>query len=638
MFRKLVSNLPFSPALVGQLGFYAKRLRKEQVTRRLGLFFTIFAIIIQSFAVFSPAEQVSAATGSSIIEGGVKSVQDILNVYDAGARGQNDYKDIVDYFGITRAELAAMSNEVKYVCSTDDDKSIISFGRQHHYSAAEGELVHNIPRQNGGFATLYSVPLYRFDSVHNRPMNCYDSYIGHSASVGWFAIMRKCGNMQIKKNVQKFPKAHLIAASCKTVQGFAYDERQTNLRVKVYLYFNGPPGKGTQYGPVMANQATPSSTIGSGYGFNFAVPDEFQKSNTPIEVWGVMQPLPGWNQTTVQFDNTLTIPGGCAPSATPVAACSTISLNKIDRTHITINANSTAAQGATVQGYQFIVQDKNGKKVYEKIVSTAALSLASEKIEIKNTGDYTAKVVVKTSIGDKESADCSKTFSISPPDKCIYTPTLISTDNDCRPCPYNTNIWIKDEDCTPTLTQSKEAANVTQSLANANGTTASPSDRIEYTIRTTNIGSVATTTTITENLADVLEYADLSFNGGGIYDPVAKTLTWENVTIGASGTDSRSFAVQIKPTIAATPRAGNDPAAHDCVITNSYGNTIRIAMQCPLIKTVENTVQQLPVTGPTENMVFTGALLMVVTYFYARSRLMNKEVHLVRREFNTGTL
>jgi len=37
MFRKIVSNLPFSPALVGQLGFYAKRLRKEETTRRLGL-------------------------------------------------------------------------------------------------------------------------------------------------------------------------------------------------------------------------------------------------------------------------------------------------------------------------------------------------------------------------------------------------------------------------------------------------------------------------------------------------------------------------------------------------------------------------------------------------------------------------
>src|SRR5688572_1284811 len=119
MFRKLVSNLPFSPAMVGQLGFYARRLRREQLTRRLGLLFTVFAIVVQSFAVFSPVEEVSAATGSSIVEGGVNSVQDILRIYDAGAKGQNDFKDIFDYFGVTRAELAALSNKVEYICSSD---------------------------------------------------------------------------------------------------------------------------------------------------------------------------------------------------------------------------------------------------------------------------------------------------------------------------------------------------------------------------------------------------------------------------------------------------------------------------------------------------------------------------------------
>ncbi len=635
MFRKLVSNLPFSPALVGQLGFYAKRLRKEQFTRKLGLFFTIFAIIIQSFAVFSPAEQVSASTGSSIIEGGVKSISDILKVYDAGAKGQNDYKDIMDYFGITRAEIAGMSGKVEYICSTD--KTLISFGRNHHYSAAEGELVHNIPRQTGGFSTLYSVPLYRFDSVNNS-VNCYDSYIGHSASVGWFAVMRKCANLQIKKNVQKFPKGHFVAASCKTVQGFAYDERQTDLRVKVYLYFNGPPGKGKQYGPIMANQATPSAPIGSGYGFSFAVPDEYQKSKTPVQVWAVMQPLPGWNQPNVQFDNTMTIPANCVPTESPIASCSTIAVNKIDRTHITVEANSAAAQGAKIQGYQYIVTDKSGKKVYDKTVASTALQLTSEKIELKNVGDYTVKVVVKTSIGDKESGDCTKPVTISPQEKCIYTPTLSSNDINCKPCPYKPTIWVKDEDCSPTITQSKEARNVTQSVANANGTTAAPSDRIEYTIYTTNVSSAATTATVTENLGDVLEYADLAFDGGGKFDPATKTLTWDNIALAAQGTDKRTFAIQIKSAIAATPRAGNDPAAYDCVITNSYGNTISINMQCPIIKTVETTVKQLPSTGPTENMIFAGVLLSVVTYFYARSRQMNKEVRLIRKEFNAGTL
>jgi|GEM_PF-121592 len=635
MFRKLVSNLPFSPALVGQLGFYAKRLRKEQFTRKLGIFFTIFAVVIQSFAVFTPPEQVSASTGSSIIQGGVHSINDILTAYDSSAKGNGDYKDIFDYFGVTRAELAGMSSKVEYICSTD--KSIISFGRSHHYSSSEGELVHNIPRSTGGFSTLYSVPLYRFDSVNNS-VNCYDAYIGHSKSVGWFAIMRKCANFQIKKNVQKFPKGHFVTASCKTIQGFAYDERQVDLRTKVYLYFGGPPGKGKQYGPIMANQAAPSSTIGSGYGFNFAVPDEYQKSTTSTQVWAVMQPLPGWNQANVQFDNTVTIPGNCTPTKTPVASCSTIGINKIDRTRITIDANSATADGAAIQGYQFTITDKSGKKVYDKTVASTSLKATSETIDLKNAGDYTVKVVVKTSIGDKESADCAKAVTVSPPDKCIYSPILTSTDVNCKPCPYKPSIWVKDEDCAPTITQSKEARNVTQQLANANGTTAAPSDRIEYTVYTTNVSNAATTATVTESLEDVLQYAELSFDGGGKYDATAKTLTWENINLAGGATDKHTFAVQIKSNIAATPRAANDPAAYDCVITNSYGNTININMQCPIAKTIESTVKQLPSTGVTENVIFATVLLMVVTYFYARSRQMNKEVRLIRKEFNAGVI
>ena len=56
MFRKLVSNLSLSPAIVGQLSFYAKRLRKEEATRRLGLIFTALALVVQSFTLLAPPE------------------------------------------------------------------------------------------------------------------------------------------------------------------------------------------------------------------------------------------------------------------------------------------------------------------------------------------------------------------------------------------------------------------------------------------------------------------------------------------------------------------------------------------------------------------------------------------------------
>jgi hypothetical protein len=636
MFRKLVSNLPFSPALVGQLGFYARRLRKEQFTRRLGLIFTALALVVQSFAVFSPPEQALASSGSDVIRGGVTSVSAIVKVYDAGAKGQNDFKDFMDYVGITRDELKSMSTKIVYVCSSD--KSIISFGRQHRYSSAEGEIKHTVPRQTGGFSTFYSVPLYRFDSVNNR-VNCYDSYVGQSKKLGWFSIMRKCGNLQIKRNIRHLPKGHFVAASCRTITGYAYDERQKDLKVKVYLYFGGAPGKGKQFGPVKADQAAPSSPIGGGYGFSFAVPEEYQKSANPTVVWAVLQPLPGWNQPNVQFDNTVTIPGNCTPTEQPVANCVELRVSYVDRTRFALTAKAGADHGAKIIAYTFIVTDKDGKKVYEKIVNSAEASAGTGSFDLNVPGDYQAKVVVKTTLGDKESADCAKPLQVSPPEMCKYNGSILASDEDCKPCPYDETIWIKDEEnCRPQISESKEGKNLTQNIGEVSGTTAKPSDRIEFTVYTTNVGDGVVKTTVEESLGDVLEYAKLLDNGGGHFDEQSRILSWGEVSLGPQQTDKRSFIVQVNDVIPATPSGGNDPAAFNCLMTNSYGNTIEIHVDCPIEKAIEGAVHQLPSTGPSENIAFGTILIMLAAYFYARNKQMNKEVKLVRKEFNFGTI
>ncbi|EDK72743.1 hypothetical protein TM7_0097 [candidate division TM7 genomosp. GTL1] len=61
-------------------------------------------------------------------------------------------------------------------------------------------------------------------------------------------------------------------------------------------------------------------------------------------------------------------------------------------------------------------------------------------------------------------------------------------------------------------------------------------------------------------------------------------------------------------------------------------------MDCPVAKGVEQTVTELPKTGPSENIAFAGIVLAVVTYFYLRSRQLGKEIRLIRRDFTTGTI
>jgi hypothetical protein len=73
-------------------------------------------------------------------------------------------------------------------------------------------------------------------------------------------------------------------------------------------------------------------------------------------------------------------------------------------------------------------------------------------------------------------------------------------------------------------------------------------------------------------------------------------------------------------------------------MTNAFGTTIDIKVNCPQVKMIEQTVKELPSTGAGPNFIFAGVLAAVVTYFWARSRQLNKEVRLIRKDFNMGTI
>ena len=190
MFRKIVSNLSFSPALVGQLGFYAKRLKKEQTTRRLGLVFVALALVVQSLAVFQPPESANAASSNDLVSGGLglgsnRSINHFLTPYDANA---NHLKDIMNYMGISRAEIANAQYSSFITGSTKR-----SWGHNPIHTTSARELTTTItnPDGTGNITTIYSRPL----ELSNGPNVRIYAYIGHSDRVGWFALMQACGNL-----------------------------------------------------------------------------------------------------------------------------------------------------------------------------------------------------------------------------------------------------------------------------------------------------------------------------------------------------------------------------------------------------------------------------------------------------------
>jgi len=420
MFKKIISNLPFSPALIGQLSFYAKRLKKEEVTRRLGIFFIILALIVQSLAVFQPPESANASSTNDFVPGGLglgenRSLNIFLAPYDANT---NKLRDVMNYAGITRDEITS----AQFTSFKVGDK--LSWGYTPTFSYEQGERQHNINNSEGQqVTTVYSRPL----NLRNDRNDDIWGWVGHSEKMGWFAIMQACGNLV-----------------------------------------------------------------------------------------------------------TDTVP---------------------------------------------------------KIIP-----------------------------------------------KCEINPSPPADDINCKPCPGNDKLWIDDPTCIPNIVKSKSATNMTQGSVDATTVKAKASDQISYTITTENKGLKPIGVKLEENLADVLEYSTIVDNGGGTLSETSKVLTWPDVTIAPGTKQSRTFVVKMQDTIPATAQGTSNNTSYDCIMTNTFGNAVEIGVDCPTPKIIEQVTSELPKTGATENMLFIGIVLALATYFYTRTREINKEIRLVRKNINIGTI
>ena len=182
MFKNIVSQLPFNPSMVHNLGFYAKRLRSEEMTRRIGLVLTAFALVVQSLVVLSPPEPANAASSNDMIYGGISSGSQLLSHYDANT---NNIRDFYTAIGLTRAELAQATNNVQRLSS----RSNYSWGMTPQFSAAQGEGAYTIQTASGGNRSFYYRPHRLWGDF------TYRAFVGHSQRLGWFAIQFNCGNL-----------------------------------------------------------------------------------------------------------------------------------------------------------------------------------------------------------------------------------------------------------------------------------------------------------------------------------------------------------------------------------------------------------------------------------------------------------
>ncbi len=478
MFKKLLSNLPYNPSLIGQVSFYAKRMHHEASVRQMGAIMMTLAMVLQLFAVFSPPQPTLASSNSDLISGGITSKADAVSHCRQNTR---HYKDILEHFGITCADIS--DSKSVQISPRDFDGKLYSMGRLAYGTA--GETPVNIK----GVGTLY---LRHFWSLNKQPS--YKALSGITKYGMKFFILYDCGNL-------------------------------------VFIGIPKPP-------------------------------------------------------KICEYDNDL------------------------------LASDAKCFEPCPIDGKHNI--PKSSDKCFEPCPYNKKLPASSPKCfepcPVKGKSDI-----------PRTSEDCFE--------PCPYNSTIAKNSPDCKPCEESQTR----KDLTACLEYRKTAANVTQGISDANGTTAQAGDVIEYTLSTHNKGkAVIKDFSVTENVSDVLDYAELVDLHGGTLDK-EQVITWPQADIAAKQTLENKITVRIKTEIPTTPASASDPAHFDMTMTNVYGNAVNITLPPSVNKSVEMTVTQLPNTGPGASLVAGFALTVFITYFFARSRLMAKELDIVRSNFaSTG--
>ncbi len=188
MFRKLITNLSFSPTLIGEVAQYAKKLKKEEKIRRWGVFLLIPAMALQIIAIVRPPESANTASNYDLVYGGISSVGDLLYHYD---KNELNIKDIFTSLGITRSELLNLT-EGKITSRASEQFFIIS--TQPKVDADDGGVSTTFQKAAGGTGSLHFTPL-----DHNQVnFTAYNTLSGTSQTAGDFSILKGSGAIALR--------------------------------------------------------------------------------------------------------------------------------------------------------------------------------------------------------------------------------------------------------------------------------------------------------------------------------------------------------------------------------------------------------------------------------------------------------
>lgn len=683
MFKKLISNLPFNPGLADEVRFYAKRLHQEQSVRRLGFLFMSLALIIQALAVISPAQPSLATSPNDIVYGGNgKTKAGIIAACEANNSGHGngqytDVREIYYYFGainndgtcnlLKNAEVVTITSSVannywsvgrQSFTPQDQQKFILGAKttiyqgplavRQAGDGARDWQAL-KVPGKDvwillscGNVVTRapYTPTTTPNLSISKSSSPASGSFVKPGSSISYTLIYNNTGS----GNANKFKITDSVPANT-TFGGFGTTGANKQVSGSSLTFWHGTGtsdqsvlgpnpfqnyqvsfsvkvNSGVANGTVICNTASISSTEQSGSSNQVCHTVAYCPTN----------PALGPNDTGCQPPVVLCPSGPLAGQPAPgnntanctistaEATCSYLKIVSTSQNTVRFAVKAVGINGASITNYSFDA-DGDGDADSATIAANGNNEVQFSHAYPNTDGSYIAKATARTSVGDRTGSSCQVTVKIDIP-----------------------------SDKTPQIVTTKSVKNVTQN-ADANGKRANAGDVLEFTLTAKNYGDgrQKAYTFPEDNLTDALEYADLTTSEtdlkaqGGSYDRATHIITWANQDIEAAGdsagkdVSTKVFRVTIKNPLPNTAQSSSNPSSYDCRIFNRFGaGSVTITLPPTGTCTVTAVQSTLPNTGPGTSLFIGFAITTVIGYFFARTRIMRKEVVLIYNEYATG--
>ena len=194
MFEKLLGSVAYNPALVQQLSFYGRRMKRESSVRRTGVIFLLLAFMVQFFAFVSPPQATSAYSTNDMINGGITTQAQAVSACQSDTK---HYGTVLKDFGIS-CTAVAQASVVAALSSKAYSNTLYSMGwlpqgqtnpRTHKATNEVGPL--NLAGVSGT-NTLYGRLLSSFDTYDHSD---YKALKVTSSTGKVYFILFECGNL-----------------------------------------------------------------------------------------------------------------------------------------------------------------------------------------------------------------------------------------------------------------------------------------------------------------------------------------------------------------------------------------------------------------------------------------------------------